>query len=248
MLLILWVLLSILLYWAVALGSTWVRWREGHGWVARHLEAYRGQPWAWLLLQSFKLVYFLGLPYGALMQSAISPHWMGLIHFDLYVSLGVGGLLTAGAFILLSLDWWIYLRSLTRSGDTLRSLPLWDGNHGPPGGVGLATGLVEVILLEVHWAFYRGACASFLGDYVGAFLGIALVGVEWCADLNPIGGISRPEKREAFLHQATLAFVIAVIYAYTQNFWACLVAHTLLHLGLVRWIRFWGRRYEWERA
>ncbi len=248
LLLVLWVLLSILLYWAVALSSAWVRRGEEGGRAARLLGAYRGRPWAWLLLQSFKLVYFLGLPYAALMQGAISPHWMGLVHFDLYASLGMGGLLTVGAFTLLSFDWWIYLRSLARSAGTLRPLPLWGGNGGSPGSAGLASGLMGVLLLEVHWAFYRGACSSFFGDYAGAFLGIALVGVEWCADLSLNGGINRAEERESFLHQATLAFIIAVIYIYTRNFWVCVAAHALLHMGLVRWIQFWGKRYEWGKG
>jgi hypothetical protein len=180
------------------------------------------------------------------MQGAISPHWMGLVHFDLYVSLGMGGLLTAGAFVLLSLDWWIYLRSLKRSSDKDGLPILRYGSGGIGGSAGLVSGLMEVLLLAVHWAFYRGACATFFGDYAGAFLGVALVGAEWFVYLGVNGLTGRQVDRENFLHRATLAFTIAVIYIYTRNFWVCLVAHAVLHLGLVRWVRFWAKRYGWR--
>lgn len=238
-----WVLLSLLLYWAAALGSARLRGKRDGGRLGRLLETYEDRPWAWLLLQAFKLAYFLGLPYGALMQGAISPHWMGLVHFDLYASLGMGGLLTAGALVLLSLDWWIYLRSLNRSSDDLNLPILRYGSGGTGNSAGFASGLMEVLLLEAHWAFYRGACATFFGDYAGAFLGVALVGAEWLVRVGASGLAGRPAERENFLHRATLAFTIAVIYVYTRNFWVCLVAHAVLHLGLVRWVRFWAKRY-----
>jgi hypothetical protein len=103
--------------------------------------------------------------------------------------------------------------------------------------------LIDILYLQVHWAFYRGALAVLREDlYAGVFLGLGLVYLEW--GLNPYWrrGWRDSSLATARWLRAALALVAALIYLFTRNLWLCLVAHAVL--GLL----FWGFGREPRRA
>ena len=103
--------------------------------------------------------------------------------------------------------------------------------------------LVDVLYLEVHWAFYRGALSVALDDlYAAVFWGLCLVYVEWA--LSPFwrqGWRLRSQAAQRWL-RAALALVIALLFFLTRNLWVCLGVHWLLELI------FWHLGRERTRA
>lgn len=223
-----WVLGSVLAY-AVVTNALWLA-------KARGLQPPSYSNW---LIQAARFLYYLGVPYLAL-GGWPRPPFSGLLSLGDMGLVGLGGrwpvtrwLDSAGtglgfglvAFLVLLLAW---------SSARLRfsPSPWW------------AT-LVEVLYLEVHWAFYRGAVAVVLNDlYAGVFVGLGVVYVEWA--LNPAwreGWRSESSAASQWL-RAALALVIALLYLSTRNLWVCLGVHALLELA------FWGlgRRRATARA
>ena len=93
--------------------------------------------------------------------------------------------------------------------------------------------LVDVLYVQVHWAFYRGALTAILDDtYAGVFLGLGLVYLEW--SLNPFwrqGWRLAPQAAERWLH-ASVALITALVFLLTRNLWVCLAVHLLIEFSM----------------
>lgn len=200
--------------------------------------------WSDWLFQSARFAFYLGVPYLALggwplppFSALLVPQDMGLVGLGgrwsatrwlgtLGTALGFGFV----SFLLLLLAWTSANRAREGPGLRFAPRPWW-------------LILIDVIYLEVHWAFYRGALAVGLEDvYFGVFLGLALVFTEWA--LDPFWRLGwRTEKQAAsqWLH-AALALVVAVLYLFTRNLWVCMGVHLAVELP------FWalGRRHAPE--
>jgi hypothetical protein len=218
--LLFWVLGSVLVY---TLGTNAL-------WLARSrgLSSSPGRGW---LVQTARYLFYLGIPYLAL-GGWPRPPFSGLLSLEDLGLVGLGGrwpvtrwLEAVGvglgfglaALLFLLLAW----ANANRHAGSLRfpSRPWW-------------AILVDVLYLEVHWAFYRGALAIVLGDlYVAVFLGLGLVYLEW--GLNPFwrqGWRSMSGAAAQWL-RAALALAVALLFLFTRNLWICLGVHTLLELA-----------------
>lgn len=103
--------------------------------------------------------------------------------------------------------------------------------------------LVEVLYLQIHWAFYRGALTLVMGDlYAGTFLGLGLVYLEW--GLNPFWRQGWGEQSLAAVRwlRAAEALGIAVAFLLSRNLWICLLTHGVLELSLRQFGRERSRR------
>ena len=96
--------------------------------------------------------------------------------------------------------------------------------------------MLDVLYLEMHWAFYRGATIHLLGDYYGVFAGLLLVLAEWW--LNPaIREQVSPARRSGdTITTMAIAFSISVIYYVTANLWLCMVVHLAVQCGLLAFL------------
>jgi hypothetical protein len=197
-------------------------------------------PYGRWLKQAGRFLLFLGFPYLALggwpqrpLQGLLSPEDLGLVGLSLGDSTGPGAA-------------WLVTRWLEAAGAglgvgilTLLVLAMaWAGaNRGPfpqrlqfPHRPWWALA-VDVLYLQLHWAFYRSALAVVLGDlYAGVFAGLGLVYLEW--SFNPFWRrdwqlASRAGGRWL---RAALALVAALIFLLTRNLWVCLVVHLPLEL------------------
>jgi hypothetical protein len=95
--------------------------------------------------------------------------------------------------------------------------------------------LIDVLYLQVHWAFYRGALAVALNDaFVGSFLGLGLIYLEW--SLNPFWRQDWRLEAQAATPwlRAALALITAVLFFLSRNLWICLSVHWALEFGLRR--------------
>lgn len=201
-------------------------------WLGRNLNLWRSPYRRWLV-QAGRLLFYLGIPYLVLGGWPRQPYQ---------------GLLSLGDLGIVGLDErWTVSRWLQAAGIgvgwglfALLILALaWAGANRRGGGSRLRFSprpwwavLVDVLYLEVHWAFYRGALAVALDDvYVGVFAGLGFVYLEW--GLNPFWRQGWREKGQAaaLWLRAALALVIALLFLLTHNFWICLAVHCLLEFA-----------------
>jgi hypothetical protein len=235
--LVLWVIVSMLIYAIVV--NVWYHLRRApSSRLGRRLRTLESSPYSQWLFQALRLVYFLCIPYLALTQGVANPTLMGMWAPDWFNERWFGELasglaLGLGACLLLLWGWRHYLLAASETGSQPAGRPyLFERSLlAVPWGWGLI--VLEVLYLEMHWAFYRSATIRVAGDYYGVFLGFLLVLAEWC--LNPAirsdMGIAR--RGAETLTTATIAFCISVIYCFTANLWLCLVVHLIIQFGLL---------------
>ncbi|MDY7078046.1 MAG: hypothetical protein SXV54_14110 [Chloroflexota bacterium] len=207
------------------------------------LASWHFSPW---LLQFLRLLYYLGLPFAALLwgHDVLVGLLLGLQRFNLPISDGSAGdvdiaanwldwaydvgwtvALGIGAGVLLALGWWAYRRALTAvvEGDAVTGAE-------SSGWVFLR----EAAYHEVHWAFYRNAPIIATGMYWGSWIGLALVALE--ATLNPAwrNRMADPQRSLEQLMRAALAVVSSIFFPLTQNLWLAIALHWGVSWGLAR--------------
>lgn len=202
------------------------------------LMAWRFSP---LLFQLLRLLYYVGLPFAALLwgQDAVIGRLLGLQRFELPITDGAtttanwldwihdagwAAGLGIGALGLLALGGWAYRRASTS--------PDMNGEDVAVGAD--ASGRIflrEAAYHELHWAFYRNAPIAAFGLYWGVWAGLALVGLEAVANPAWRRDVNDPRRAPAQLRRAALAVVSSVLFLYTQNLWLALLLH---------WISSWG--------
>jgi hypothetical protein len=219
--LLFWILGSVLAYGLVTNVS----------WLLRSRAVFRSPRNQWLR-EIGRFVFFLGIPYLVLggwpqrpFRGLLSLGKMGLVGLNAewplarwLEAVGLGLSLGLAAVLFLAVAW----ANANRGHDVpvLRFCPRpwW-------------IVLVDILYLEVHWAFYRSALAATLQDlYSAIFLGLGLVYVEW--SLDPFwrqGWRSESQVAERWL-RATLALVVALLFLLTRNLWVCLGIHLLVEL------------------
>lgn len=189
-----------------------------------------------LLLQLLRLLYYVGLPYSALLwgRDAVIAGLLGLSGkkvdvppaaswLDWAYDVGWAAALGIGAWTLLALGWWAYRRALATAGskDTVAG--------ADASGWAL---LREAAFHEIHWAFYRNAPLLTLGAYWGIWSGLALTALE--AAFNPAWrkGLTDPQKAPAQLMRGALAVVSGVLFWQTHNLWLAVTLHWGASWGL----------------
>jgi hypothetical protein len=198
---------------------------------------YRFSPW---LFQFLRLLYYVGVPYTALLlgQDAVVGRFLGLggervadsatIWLDWANDVGWAVALGVGTWLLLALGWWTYRRALAIAAG---------GDAGAEASVSGWVLLREAAYHEVHWTFYRNAPILIMGTYWGGWAGLALVALE--AALNPAWrkGFADPQQALAQLIRGALATVSSVLFLKTENLWMALILHWGVTWGLVKLVR-----------
>jgi len=205
------------------------------------LVAWPFSPW---LLQLLRLLYYIGVPFAALLwgHDAVVGRLLGLQRFDLPIlggketsvsvaanwldwaqDVGWAVALGIGAWGLLALGWWAYRRALV---SVREEAVIAEANSS--GWVLLR----EAAYHEVHWAFYRNAPILAVGTYWGVWVGLALVVLE--AGLNPAWykNLADPQRVPGQLLRGTLAVVSGALFLLTQNLWLALILHWGITWGL----------------
>jgi hypothetical protein len=200
---------------------------------AAQLDRLRAATGGRLLEQILRLVYFIGLPYAALLTGSIASIDMGLTGAGGSILgwspaewlRGLGTALTLGAIVLLPIG--AASRQIARAGRPL-------GTDARSAGAVI----VDAIYAEIHWAFYRAAPLILLGDvYAAALFGVLLVGVEWTVMLIRNGLGPSPEERQTWLRRVVLLALSAALFALTRNVWLAIGLHALLELLWKVWLR-----------
>jgi hypothetical protein len=192
------------------------------------------RPYRRWVIEAGRFLYYVGIPYMVLggwpqapNRGLLSLGDMGIVSLDALWPLtrwlqaagtGLGWGLTVLLFLMLS---WL---------NANRTASVWRFGFSPKPWWHV---LLDVLYLQVHWAFYRGALTLVMGDlYAGTFLGLGLVYVEW--SLNPFWRRGWREKTwvAGRWMRAALALAIAILFFLTRNLWVCLAIHGALELVL----------------
>ncbi|MFZ5918451.1 MAG: hypothetical protein ACOYZ7_16060 [Chloroflexota bacterium] len=204
----LWIAISVLM--AALVNSFAWRARRSNG-------KLRSGLFRWLLaalIQAGRFLYFVWLPYAALLAGLVPVTQMGLMPQDWLTDLSLALPLSLGAVLVLLL---------------MRYLVLWqtgDRTAGPamPWGVALR----ESFYQEVHWAFYRSAPLLVWPDrWQGLALGLGLVALEAWLDPHWRARWRDPVQAAAALRNAAIAVLMAAVFMITDNFWVTLGVHVL---------------------
>jgi hypothetical protein len=226
----LWVIASILIYLLAALAG-----RRISVITQPRLVTLR-QRWQGWLLEPFisggvRLLYYLGIPYLAILQGSIDLRTIGLIGGDLPAALQIGVGVGLVAWVVLALAW----RRLVLP--TQATVPPTVGTWQRAGAW---PGLFDAICAQAHWALYRSWPILLWGPYYGVFAGLALSAAEWLAGML----LGRAWARsggpvwawEIGLTRLGLALVTALVFMASSSLWACLLVHASLAWALfARW-------------
>ncbi len=221
--------------------------------------AYRRGPLA-ALAWALRSMFYLLVPFLALKQGVVSQYALGLTEINWPATLSNGmvlaGLIVGG----LLFGWLVYRRA---SFEALHDGLAASGSPtagGEPALARLLAGLrapVDAALQQWHWAFYRAAAIGWLmlplalpgagvADrvllgwqhdplYWGAWLGLAVAGLEWALDPFVLVQLKRPGEREVALRRAALAVATTGLFVLTRNFWLCLAVHVVVETLAVGW-------------
>jgi hypothetical protein len=204
-----------------------------------------------------RFVYYVGLPYTALVLGVLPGRYLGLIGLD-RLQTGAAGGVDAGlnawrllaqlrdAASLAILDWLPGIGTLLNLGAVMLLLLsiAWLGYSRArrnlstgPGGAGTPFSLpsmVQVGYQAIHWSFYRSVAWLLTNDlYLAVVGGILLVGVEWLLDPGRMTGA----QHEAPLIDASLLIATSVIFLFVPNLWLLVPVHWLLAAASWRWVR-----------
>jgi hypothetical protein len=197
------------------------------------------------LLQALRLLYYLGMPFAALLwgHNAVVERVLGLKRLDLSIAdgnavsadvaanwlewahdVGWAAALSFGTWVVLALGWRACRRALNATGKESAV-----ARASSSGWVLLR----EAAYHEVHWAFYRNAPILTAGTYWGTWIGLGLAMLE--AALNPAwrNDLSDAQRASGTLMRGALGVFSTLLYLETQNLWLALVAHWGVCWGLV---------------
>ncbi len=178
-----------------------------------------------------RLLYFVGVPYAAVLSKSLSPMVLGLT--------GTSGPLLGWS----SVDWLRQINALLIVGlFTLIPIGLAArqmARLGKPLGIDERSAgaiIIDTAYREAHWAFYRAAPLIILNDVYGATLiGLALVGVEMLVTIVRNGWGAQPADRQSWIRQALLLAMSATLFILTRNVWLVIALHIVVELLLKRW-------------
>jgi len=185
------------------------------------------------VLESLRLLYYVGLPFAALFwgHDAIVARFMGLQRLVLPTHAAMEGsrsmqanwgdwgsdvgwaataFLSVGAVLVAS--GWARRRAL--------------GTGSPrPARAAIGGELREAVYHEIHWAFYRSIPIAGLSLYWGSWAGLLLAALEALANPGWRKETLSVDRSPALLLRAALAVVSCLLFLRTQNLWLAIPVH-----------------------
>lgn len=186
-------------------------------WLARTI--CRPHPGNWLY-QVARFAYYVGIPYVALRQGIASAQMMGLGEWngkfeDVLISIGLSGT----AVVLFALAWSARVHSLA-----LPEMPISSRKRH------WLMATLDILYLEVHWAFYRSGPILWLGGdyYAGSILGLALIWTEGLFDPALRAGLRRPETSLRIAISWGTSLCMTMVFFFSRSLWIVIPAHWLV--------------------
>lgn len=173
-----------------------------------------------------RFLYFVGLPYVALLGGLIPSTQAGLVNCQWLRDLTLALPLGLGAFlVLLLIRAWARRQAQTAPGSV--------APEEPPPSFGAT--LRESTYQEIHWAFYRSAPLLAASERAqGIALGLGIVALEAWLDPAWRARWRHPGQASTALRTASLAVILAAILGVTGNLWLTLGLHLAVESAIQR--------------
>lgn len=205
-----------------------------------------------------RFVYYVGLPYAALILGVVPGRYLGLVGLDRLEtgpSASLSGLETVpnvwqflsrirDAVSLVILAWLPDLSTIAGLAVVMLLLlsVAWLGYGYFKGSVVSSPGIkppfrpgwkspsaVQVVYQAIHWSFYRSAAWLLTDDlYLGVIGGILLTGAEWMLDPGWIDRLQHPSLLEEPLIDVSVLIATSAIFFFAPNLWLLIPIHWLL--------------------
>lgn len=184
-----------------------------------------------------RIVYFIGVPYLALRLGVIPVNWMGLggwtaTEYDVLRTLAL--MLTV--LVATVLTW----RDFVHCEDSLSDRPMSNIPALEP-----LAGALEVVYLQVHWAFYRGAALVWTnGDYhAGIWSGFVVILLEEMLNPQVRRNLLRPSDAGVAVGiRWALAASSGVAFMLSRSLWLVALLHWAIELSSLAVRRELSRR------
>ena len=212
-------------------------------WVCRLSEGW--------VVSVLRFVYYIGLPYIALILGVVPGRYLGLVGLD---RLEAGNSLPGSeSGLLMQLRDYLSLVVLSWLPDlgTVAGLAVitllflgvvWAGyayfRRTVITGLGMSPlslkgasrfVAIQVVYQAVHWSSYRSAVWLLTDDlYLGVVGGVILVSLEWVLDPGWLERIRHPQRGEVLLVDASVLVATSVMFFFVPNLWLLLPVHGLL--------------------
>jgi len=217
--------LSIVIYSLVTYGNWYYRCHAD----APALRRLRGKiphspVWSWTY-HAGRFGYYIGLPYMALRQGIVPASTMGLGEWTTTSDDALAAIaLALAAFVILSATQRSYSRSLREQTETFRAQS--ESRHW-------VTATLDVLYLEVHWAFYRSGPIFWLGGdyYTGSFLGFLLITMEELLNPGVRNALNRPQTSMSILVRWSIALCMTTVFYFSRSLWLVIGLHWLVEMG-----------------
>ncbi len=262
--LVLWTAGSIGL-WTIGVWVAWFAAQRPASLAGRFRTGWSGNPVGFALRFLVRLIFYLLIPYLALLRHVLSPVSIGLAGTEAELPwwnlgwassdwagalgwvIGLGGI----AAVVLVAGWWNAHRAMLAQDRAAQDRAAQDSVRGsfPAGGMIPAPSIFslvpDVVFAEAHWAFYRAVPLALVSDpYWATLAGGALVIVEWALDPGWHASIRDGSQREAVLMQLGWLALSSTVFVMTHNVWVALLAHFVLAWGVGQWVVL----LAWRRA
>jgi len=249
--LIFWTLSSISIY---ALATNLLHFLHGpsSGRFGHFLKTFESWSHSFWFFQALRFLYYLCIPYVALTRGITNPTLMGMWAVDWFEvhwfeETALGMILGLGTLVLLIWGWRHYLQSVAEIRNRLQGRPFLAEVRTLLTRWGWGLILLEVLYLEMHWAFYRGATIRLLGDYYGVFLSFLLILAEWWLNPEIRKDMGMAHRSGEAMTTAAIALSITIIYYFTSNLWLCMAVHLVIEFGLLSFLTVSDRSPDYER-
>jgi hypothetical protein len=209
-----------------------------------------------------RFVYYVGLPYVALILGVVPGRYLGLVGLDrlqaswtaseqLETGRTLAGILARARSDISLLIWswlpdvstmvglgtfFLVLLSLTWLGFGYFKRSLFC-----VGGTSLPLQIEEkkhvgIVYQVIHWSFYRSVIWLLTDDlYLGTLGGVVLVVIEWMLEPTRTNKMRRALIEERLLVDASLLVATSVIFFFAPNLWLLLPVHWMLATAS-RWV------------
>ena len=185
-------------------------------------------------------IYFIGLPYLALILGILTPKLLGLTGLEHFTLINWDApalaLQLQQAVTLLLITWLLDINTTLLAG--LLALLLMEGIWLNLTRYGLAcpqvqTPVIWILYNALHWAFYRALFWFITGSlYLGVVLGTGVIIVEWMV----AGWQHRQQtaRQQQFIANTIILLLTATVFYYSPNLWLLLPVHWLMVMTVNR--------------
>ncbi|MDL1895698.1 hypothetical protein FBQ82_05460 [Anaerolineae bacterium CFX7] len=218
-------LLALSAFVASTLGAN-LSWRIANapqGQFAQTARAWAAQRGMRALYQTARLAFYLGLPFMALYLGWMDLRSIGLGALDWAEGMRWAIVILLAAWLLLMLIWLPYLRATA-------DVPASDAQFS------FARRMVEMIYMQAHWMFYRGAAITLLTGvvtdafYWGAIIGLGLTCLEAALDPRLGARLQHIGAADGAIWNLGQAFLNALAFLATHNLGLGLLIQFLLEV------------------